>query len=200
MLSDEIYERLTYSEENPHISIASLPGMKERTILLNGLSKSMAMTGWRLGYIAADEKLIDPLNRMCFYMTAGATSFVQEAAVTALSHDEGSVEKMRSEFKKRRDFLFSYIDSTKNFSCVMPEGAFYVFMNIKRTGMSSDEFCEYALEKHQLAFIPGDAFGECGQGYVRISYAASMDKLRQAMDKLAKIDREISENRISVQK
>ena len=200
VLSDEIYERLTYSEENPHIIIASLPGMKERTILLNGLSKSMAMTGWRLGYIAADEKLIDPLNRMCFYMTAGATSFVQEAAVTALSHDEGSVEKMRSEFKKRRDFLFSYIDSTKNFSCVMPEGAFYVFMNIKRTGMSSDEFCEYALEKHQLAFIPGDAFGECGQGYVRISYAASMDKLRQAMDKLAKIDREISEDRISVRK
>ena len=107
---------------------------------------------------------------------------------------------MRSEFKKRRDFLFSYINSTKNFSCVMPEGAFYVFMNIKRTGMSSDEFCEYALEKHQLAFIPGDAFGECGQGYVRISYAASMDKLRQAMDKLAKIDREISEDRISVRK
>ena len=192
VLTDEIYERLTYDENYPHISIASLPGMKERTILLNGLSKSMAMTGWRVGYIAAPEDLIEPMNRLCFYMTAGATSFVQYAAAEAIAHEDGSVEKMRREFRKRRDYLVAEVNKMKNFSCAVPKGAFYVFMNISRTGMTSDEFCDYALDKCRLALIPGDAFGDCGKGFVRMSYATSMENLEKAVACLRELDEEFS--------
>ena len=191
VLSDEIYERLTYDEDKPAISIASLPGMKERTIVLNGLSKSMAMTGWRIGYMAAPIELIEPMNRMTFYMTAGATTFAAHAAIEAVKNLDGSIEKMRDEFKKRRDYLVGEINKMENFSCKMPEGAFYVFMNIKKTGMTSDEFCDFALDSVRLAVVPGDAFGECGEGYVRMSYATSMENLKKAVSLLMKIDKEI---------
>ena len=191
VLSDEIYERLTYDEDKPAISIASLPGMKERTIVLNGLSKSMAMTGWRIGYMAAPIELIEPMNRMTFYMTAGATTFAAHAAIEAVKNLDGSIEKMRDEFKKRRDYLVGEINKMENFSCKMPEGAFYVFMNIKKTGMTSEEFCDFALDSVRLAVVPGDAFGECGEGYVRMSYATSMENLKKAVSLLMKIDKEI---------
>ena len=191
VLSDEIYERLTYDEDKPAISIASLPGMKERTIVLNGLSKSMAMTGWRIGYMAAPIELIEPMNRMTFYMTAGATTFAAHAAIEAVKNLDGSIEKMRDEFKKRRDYLVGEINKMENFSCKMPEGAFYVFMNIKKTGMTSEEFCDFALDSARLAVVPGDAFGECGEGYVRMSYATSMENLKKAVSLLMKIDKEI---------
>ena len=191
VLSDEIYERLTYDEDKPAISIASLPEMKERTIVLNGLSKSMAMTGWRIGYMAAPIELIEPMNRMTFYMTAGATTFAAHAAIEAVKNLDGSIEKMRDEFKKRRDYLVGEINKMENFSCKMPEGAFYVFMNIKKTGMTSEEFCDFALDSVRLAIVPGDAFGECGEGYVRISYATSMENLKKAVSLLMKIDKEI---------
>ena len=191
VLSDEIYERLTYDEDKLAISIASLPGMKERTIVLNGLSKSMAMTGWRIGYMAAPIELIEPMNRMTFYMTAGATTFAAHAAIEAVKNLDGSIEKMRDEFKKRRDYLVGEINKMENFSCKMPEGAFYVFMNIKKTGMTSEEFCDFALDSVRLAVVPGDAFGECGEGYVRMSYATSMENLKKAVSLLMKIDKEI---------
>ena len=191
VLSDEIYERLTYDEDKPAISIASLPGMKERTIVLNGLSKSMAMTGWRIGYMAAPIELIEPMNRMTFYMTAGATTFAAHAAIEAMKNADGSIEKMRDEFKKRRDYLVAEINKMENFSCKRPEGAFYVFMNIKKTGMTSEEFCDFALDSARLAVVPGDAFGECGEGYVRMSYATSMENLKKAASLLMKIDKEI---------
>ena len=191
VLSDEIYERLTYDEDKPAISIASLPGMKERTIVLNGLSKSMAMTGWRIGYMAAPIELIEPMNRMTFYMTAGATTFAAHAAIEAMKNADGSIEKMRDEFKKRRDYLVAEINKMEHFSCKMPEGAFYVFMNIKKTGMTSEEFCDFALDSARLAVVPGDAFGECGEGYVRMSYATSMENLKKAASLLMKIDKEI---------
>ena len=191
VLSDEIYERLTYDEDKPAMSIASLPGMKERTIVLNGLSKSMAMTGWRIGYIAAPLEAIEPINRMTFYMTAGATTFAAHAAVEAMKNKDGSIQKMRDEFKKRRDYLVSEVNKLKNFSCKMPEGAFYVFMNIKKTGMSSEEFCEYALDRVRLAVVPGAAFGQCGEGYVRLSYATSKDTLEKAVELLKILDEEI---------
>ena len=194
VLSDEIYAELTYLEN--HTSIASLPGMKERTILLNGLSKSMAMTGWRIGYMAAPPELIDPLNRMAFYMTAGATSFAQYAAAEALDGDDGSAEKMRLEFKKRRDYLVGEINEMENFSCIAPQGAFYVFMNIKKTGMKSEEFCDYALEQYRLAMMPGDVFGQCGEGFVRLSYAASRQVLEEAVCILKDIDHEISQKMV----
>ena len=193
VLSDEIYERLTYDEEKPAISIASLEGMKERTIVLNGLSKSMAMTGWRLGYIAAPVELIEPMNRMAFYMTAGATTFVTHAATEAIKDLDGSIQRMRDEFKRRRDYLVEEVNKLKNFSCKMPEGAFYVFMNIKKTGMTSEEFCEYALDRVRLAVVPGDAFGEAGEGYVRMSYATSMENLKKAMQLLRILDEELTE-------
>lgn len=190
VLSDEIYERLIYSETKNHVSIASMQGMKERTILLNGLSKSMAMTGWRLGYIAAPAILLEPINRMTFYMTAGATTFVQHAAIDAISNEDGSVEKMRQEFKQRRDYLVAEVNKLRNFSCAMPEGAFYVFMNIKKTNMTSRQFCDYALDKYRLALVPGDAFGNCGQGFVRMSYAASMEVLDEAVKLLKLLDKD----------
>ena len=190
VLSDEIYERLIYSETKKHVSIASMQGMKERTILLNGLSKSMAMTGWRLGYIAAPAILLEPINRMTFYMTAGATTFVQHAAIDAISNEDGSVEKMRQEFKQRRDYLVAEVNKLRNFSCAMPEGAFYVFMNIKKTNMTSRQFCDYALDKYRLALVPGDAFGNCGQGFVRMSYAASMEVLDEAVKLLKLLDKD----------
>lgn len=196
VVSDEIYERLTYGEKDEVVSIASLPGMKERTILLNGLSKSMAMTGWRIGYMAAPPELIDPLNRMAFYMTAGATSFAQYAAAEALDGDDGSAEKMRLEFKKRRDYLAGEINKMENFSCIVPQGAFYVFMNIKKTGMKSEEFCDYALEQYRLAMMPGDVFGQCGEGFVRLSYAASRQVLEEAVCILKDIDHEISQKMV----
>lgn len=190
VLTDEIYERLTYSEEHPHVSIASLPGMKERTILLNGLSKSMAMTGWRIGYIAAPAELLEPMSRLSFYMTAGVATFVQYAAVEAIRNEDGSVERMRKEFKKRRDYLVTEINKLENFSCAMPEGAFYVFMNIKKAKMDGEEFCTYVLDKYKLAMVPGEAFGECGRGFVRMSYASSMENLEKAVESLKQLDRE----------
>ena len=148
VLSDEIYDRFVYDDEQELVSIASLPGMKERSIVLNGFSKSMAMTGWRLGYIAAPQEMIEPMNRLSFYMTAGATTFVQYAGVAALHEEDGSIERMRQEFKRRRDYLVEEINKLEHFSCKKPEGAFYIFMNIRKTGMTSAEFCSYAIDKY----------------------------------------------------
>lgn len=190
VLSDEIYDRFVYDDEQELVSIASLPGMKERTIVLNGFSKSMAMTGWRLGYIAAPLEMIEPMNRLSFYMTAGATTFVQYAGVSGLRDEDGSIERMRQEFKRRRDYLVEEINKLKNFSCKKPEGAFYIFMNIKKTGMTSADFCTYCIDKYRLAMIPGSAFGDKGEGYARLSYASSMDILEKAVGILQQIDQE----------
>lgn len=191
VLSDEIYDRFVYDDEQELVSIASLPGMKERSIVLNGFSKSMAMTGWRLGYIAAPENMIEPMNRLSFYMTAGATTFVQYAGVAGLLEEDGSIERMRQEFKRRRDYLVEEINKMQHFSCKKPEGAFYIFMNIKKSGMTADEFCAYAIDKYRLATIPGTAFGRNGEGYVRLSYASSMEVLQKAISILHQIDQEL---------
>lgn len=189
VLSDEIYDRFVYDDEQELVSIASLPGMKERSIVLNGFSKSMAMTGWRLGYIAAPQEMIEPMNRLSFYMTAGATTFVQYAGVAALHEEDGSIERMRQEFKRRRDYLVEEINRLEHFSCKKPEGAFYIFMNIRKTGMTSAEFCSYAIDKYRLALIPCDAFGTNGEGYARLSYASSMEVLEKAIGILQEMDR-----------
>ena len=188
VLSDEIYDHFVYDESLKLESIASLPGMKERTIVLNGFSKSMAMTGWRLGYIAAPVNFMDAMNRLSFYMTAGTTTFVQHAGVAALRDEDGSIARMKAEFKKRRDYLVEEIAKMKNFSCKKPEGAFYIFLNIKKTGMNSRDFCNFALEKVRLAMVPGPAFGPGGEGYARLSYATSMETLQDAIAKLNELD------------
>lgn len=190
VLSDEIYDRFVYDDEQELISIASLPGMKERCIVLNGFSKSMAMTGWRLGYIAAPVEMIEPMNRLSFYMTAGATTFVQYAGIAGLRDEDGSIARMRDEFKRRRDYLVEEINKMKHFSCKKPEGAFYIFMNIKKTGMTASDFCNYAIDNYHLALIPGSAFGDNGEGYARLSYASSMDVLKKAISILQKMDSE----------
>ena len=189
VLSDEIYDRFVYDDEQELVSIASLPGMKERSIVLNGFSKSMAMTGWRLGYIAAPQEMIEPMNRLSFYMTAGATTFVQYAGVAALHEEDGSIERMRQEFKRRRDYLVEEINRLEHFSCKKPEGAFYIFMNIRKTSMTSAEFCSYAIDKYRPALIPGDSFGTNGEGYARLSYASSMEVLEKAIGILQEMDR-----------
>ena len=188
VLSDEIYDRFVYDDDLKLESIASLPGMKERCIVLNGFSKSMAMTGWRLGYIAAPASFMDAMNRLSFYMTAGTTTFVQHAGVTALQDEDGSIERMRTAFKERRDYLVEEIGKMKHFSCKKPEGAFYIFLNIKKTGMSARDFCNFALEKVRLAMVPGTAFGPGGEGYVRLSYAYSTETLHEAVAKLNELD------------
>lgn len=188
VLSDEIYDHFVYDDDLKLESIASLPGMKERCIVLNGFSKSMAMTGWRLGYIAAPASFMDAMNRLSFYMTAGTTTFVQHAGVTALQDEDGSIERMRTAFKERRDYLVEEIGKMKHFSCKKPEGAFYIFLNIKKTGMSARDFCNFALEKVRLAMVPGTAFGPGGEGYVRLSYAYSTETLHEAVAKLNELD------------
>lgn len=188
VLSDEIYDRFVYDEQQELVSIASLPGMKERSIVLNGFSKSMAMTGWRLGYIAAPLAFMDAINRLSFYMTAGTTTFVQHAGVKALQEENGSIAAMKAEFKKRRDYMVEEIGRMKNFSCRKPEGAFYIFLNISKTGMSARDFCNFALDKVRLAMVPGTAFGPGGEGFARISYASSMENLQEAVAKLRQLD------------
>ena len=188
VLSDEIYDHFVYDDDLKLESIASLPGMKERCIVLNGFSKSMAMTGWRLGYIAAPASFMDAMNRLSFYMTAGTTTFVQHAGVTALQDEDGSIERMRTAFKERRDYLVEEIGKMKHFSCKKPEGAFYIFLNIKKTGMTARDFCNFALEKVRLAMVPGTAFGPGGEGYVRLSYAYSTETLHEAVAKLNELD------------
>ena len=183
IVADEIYEQLTYDGKRA-VSFASLPGMKDKTILMNGFSKYFAMTGWRLGYIAAPKQYIEPMIRMSFLMTAGAANFVQYAAVEALRQDKSICEKMRLEYKRRRDYLYEKLNQIDKLSCLKPEGAFYLFLNIKQTGMSSEKFSQFLLEEAGVATIPGSVFGETGEGFVRLSYATSYENIVEAVEKI----------------
>lgn len=183
VVTDEIYEQLTYDGKRA-VSFASLPGMKDKTILMNGFSKYFAMTGWRLGYIAAPKQYIEPMIRMSFLMTAGANTFAQYAAVEALQQDKSICEKMRLEYKRRRDYLYEKLNQIDKLSCLKPEGAFYLFLNIKQTGMTSDDFAKFLLEEAGVATIPGSVFGEAGEGFIRLSYATSYENIVEAVEKI----------------
>jgi len=183
VISDEIYERLTYGNEK-NVSIASFPGMKERTIILNGFSKYFAMTGWRLGYIAADKKLIDPMFRFCFYNTTSANSFAQWGAIAGLTEDSQPSEKMKEEYRKRRDYLVTNINKIEKLSCLEPKGAFYLFVNIKKIGMDCETFANYLLEEVGVATVPGTNFGENGEGFIRMSYATSYENIVKAIPRI----------------
>jgi len=182
VLSDEIYERLCY--DGDHVSLASFPGMRERTIILNGFSKTYSMTGWRLGYAAAPEYLIEPMNRMIFYTVSSTASFTQYGAVEALEGDQSAPEAMKAEYRRRRDYMYEAINKIPKLSCLKPEGAFYIFMNIKETGLTSQQFSDYILDKADVALVPGTEFGTEGEGYVRISYANSMENLKEAIRRI----------------
>lgn len=179
VVADEIYSQLVY-DGTKHISIASLPGMKERTITLGGFSKAYSMTGWRLGYMCAPKEIIQACVRMHQYTITCASSFVQDAAVTALRECAEDVEAMRQEYQKRKDYMVKALNEIDGISCNNPEGAFYIFVNIKSLGMSSMEVAEYLLEHAKIALVPGSAFGSEGEGYLRISYACSYEELQEA--------------------
>ena len=179
VVADEIYSQLVY-DGTEHISIASLPGMKERTITLGGFSKAYSMTGWRLGYMCAPKEIISACVRVHQYTITCASSFVQDAAVTALTDCADDVEAMRQEYQRRKDYMVKALNEIDGISCNNPQGAFYIFVNIKSLGMKSMEVAEYLLENAKVALVPGSAFGSEGEGYLRISYACSYEDIQEA--------------------
>lgn len=181
VMSDEIYSALTY--KGKHVSIASIPGMKERTILINGFSKSYAMTGWRLGYACGPENIIKQMTKIHQYAIMCAPTISQYAAVEALRHGDEDVEMMKQAYNQRRRFLMNAFREMK-LDCFEPYGAFYVFPCIKEFGMTSEEFATKFLEEEKVAAVPGTAFGDSGEGYLRISYAYSLDNLKVAIGRL----------------
>lgn len=185
VVSDEIYEKLVYDGAR-HVSIAALPGMKERTITLNGFSKCYSMTGWRLGYAAAPVEFIKAMVRVHAYINTCAPSFVQEAGITALEKAEPDVQEMVKEYQRRRDYAVSAINAIDGLSCKTPGGAFYIFVNIKSLGRTSAEMADYLLDHAKIAAVPGSAFGPQGEGYIRLSYACSYERIVEAMERLKK--------------
>ena len=183
VLSDEIYEKLVYGGAE-HISIASLPGMKERTITLNGFSKCYSMTGWRLGYAAAPREFIQAMVRVHHYINTCASSFVQEAGITALEKAEPDVQEMVKEYARRRDYMVQALNDIPGVHCKTPGGAFYVFANIQSFGLSSNEMADYLLEQAGIATVAGSAFGTQGEGYIRLSYACSYERIVEGMARM----------------
>ena len=181
VISDEIYAELTYKEK--HVSIASLPGMKERTILINGFSKAYAMTGWRLGYVCGHPVLLDAMKKIHQYAIMCSPTTSQYAAVEALRNGDDDVAQMRESYNQRRRYLMHAFQEM-GLKCFEPYGAFYVFPCIKEFGMTSEEFAERLLREEKVAVVPGTAFGDCGEGFLRISYAYSLDNLKIAMEKI----------------
>ncbi len=183
VLTDEIYSELTY-DELPHHSIAALPGMKERTVFLHGFSKAFAMTGWRIGYACGPADIIEAMMKIHQYSMLCAPIMAQEAAVEALERGTRSMERMREEYRLRRNFIVSSLNEA-GIPCHLPKGAFYVFPDIRGTGLTSREFSLKLLETKNVAVVPGTAFGTCGEGYVRCSYATAMDQIKIAVERIA---------------
>ncbi|MBQ3890050.1 MAG: aminotransferase class I/II-fold pyridoxal phosphate-dependent enzyme [Lachnospiraceae bacterium] len=183
VLSDEIYAELTYKGD--HVSIASLPGMKDRTIMINGFSKAYAMTGWRLGYACGPKEIIQQMTKIHQFCIMCAPTTSQYAAIEALKNGDDDVKMMRESYNQRRRFLLNAFKEM-GLECFEPYGAFYVFPCIKEFGMTSDEFATRFLEEEKVAAVPGTAFGESGEGFLRISYAYSLERLKMAMERLAR--------------
>lgn len=181
VISDEIYAELTYKEK--HVSIASLPGMKERTVLINGFSKAYAMTGWRIGYSAAPEIITKQMLKIHQYAIMCAPTTSQYAAVDALRNGDDDIERMRKAYDERRKYLLRAFNEI-GMDCFEPYGAFYMFPCIKRFGMTSEEFATRLLKEEKIAIVPGTAFGDCGEGYLRVSYAYSLEDLQKAMGRI----------------
>jgi len=182
VLSDELYAELTY-EPASHCSIAELEGMAERTILIGGFSKAFAMTGWRIGFACGPEPILAAMNKIHQYIIMSSPTTAQDAALEALRHSNDHITPMREEYNRRRR-LVVHACREMGLGCFEPLGAFYVFPNISSTGLSSNEFCERFLQEEKVAIVPGNAFGECGEGFVRISYASSLENIREAMLRL----------------
>ena len=188
VLSDEIYAELTYNGR--HVSIASLPGMKERTIVVNGFSKTFAMTGWRLGYAAGPAAAIKQMTKLHQYAIMSAPTTAQYAAIVALDHCEENIRQMREEYNTRRRFVVDAFNKM-GLHTFEPEGAFYVFPCIKSTGLGSEEFCERLLYEKKVAVVPGNAFGDSGEGFIRVSYSYSVQHLSAALRRIAEFLQEL---------
>ncbi len=182
VISDEIYSELTYGEAQ-HCTIGSLPGMKERTIIINGFSKAYAMTGWRLGYALAPQVIAEQMTKVHQFAIMCAPTTSQYAAISAIKEGDKDIERMKTSYDQRRHFLMKTFEEM-GLPCFEPLGAFYMFPCIKEFGMTSDEFATKLLQEEELAVVPGTAFGDCGEGFLRISYAYSIDELREAMKRL----------------
>ncbi len=192
VISDEIYSELAYN--GTHTTIASLPGMWERTLLINGFSKSYAMTGWRLGYAAGPEFLIEQMTKIHQYAIMCAPTNSQYAAVEALRNGDRDIAEMREAYDQRRRYLLHRFRNM-GLPCFEPHGAFYCFPNIQRFGMSSEEFASRFLQEEKVAVVPGTAFGRCGEGFIRVSYAYSLDNLREALDRMERFVKRLDAER-----
>lgn len=192
VMSDEIYSELTYKGD--HVSIASLPGMKERTILINGFSKAFAMTGWRLGYACGPKEIIQQMTKIHQFAIMCAPTTSQYAAVEALKNGDEDVKEMRTAYNQRRRYLI-HAFKEMGLECFEPYGAFYIFPCIKEFGMTSDEFATRFLEEEKVAVVPGTAFGDCGEGFLRISYAYSLENLKEAIGRLDRFVRKLREEK-----
>lgn len=181
VISDEIYGELTYGVK--HCSIAGLPGMEQRTIIINGFSKSFAMTGWRLGYALGNHEIIEQMVKIHQFAVMCAPTISQYAAIEAMEQGDGDIEAMRESYDQRRKFLYHELQRL-GLPCFEPQGAFYMFPNIREFGLSSGEFALKLLKEEKVAVVPGDSFGECGEGFVRISYAASLQNLKEAVNRI----------------
>ncbi|MBM4449028.1 MAG: pyridoxal phosphate-dependent aminotransferase [Chloroflexi bacterium] len=183
VFSDEVYEHIIY--EGKHHSIASLPGMLDRTILLNGFSKTYAMTGWRLGYAVMPPELVEPVVRLITNSVSCTAPFIQYAGIEALTGPQDSVPKMVSEFKKRRDLIVDGLNQIPGISCRRPKGAFYVFPNVRKLGVDCNQFADYLLNEAGVATLPGTHFGRYGDGYIRLSYATSQENIKKGLERIS---------------
>ncbi len=191
VLSDEIYSELTYGKEK-HVSIASIEGMRERTVVINGFSKSHSMTGWRLGYAVGPKEIITPMTKLHQFGIMSAPTMSQYAAIEALENGDEDIVTMREQYDMRRRLIVDGLNKL-GLTCFEPEGAFYVFPSIKSTGLSSQEFCERLIYSKRVAVVPGDAFGECGEGYVRISYCYSTQHIIEALERMGEFIKELKD-------
>ncbi len=190
VMSDEIYAELTYGDER-HVSIASLPDMKERTILINGFSKAHAMTGWRLGYACAPKPILQQMLKIHQYAIMSAPTTSQYAAVVALSSCDEAVEDMRNQYNLRRKLLISELKRI-GLNCYDAEGTFYIFADIRSTGLSSEDFCEKLMYSKKVVIVPGTAFGDAGEGFVRISYSYSINHIEEAIKRIGEFLKELN--------
>lgn len=189
VLSDEIYSELTYGN-NTHVSIASMPGMKERTVVINGFSKTYSMTGWRLGYALGPAPVIAQMTKLHQFAIMSAPTTSQLAAVEALKNGDADIIKMRDDYDMRRRFTVNAFREI-GLPCFEPEGAFYAFPSIQSTGLSSEEFCEKLIYSKRVAVVPGNAFGDCGEGFIRVSYCYSIDNIKEAVTRIGEFVREL---------
>ena len=183
VITDEIYSELTYSGK--HCSIGSLPGMRDRTLTINGFSKAYSMTGWRLGYVMGPKAIMDQVKKIHQFVIMSAPTISQYAGLEALKHGDADIERMKKEYDKRRKYLLKEFDRL-SLPCFEPRGAFYIFPDIRKYGMNSEEFATDLLEKEHVVVVPGTAFGDSGEGFVRISYAYSLDALKEAIKRIGR--------------